>query len=796
MASIRSPFPRRRTRIRGAIATSFMVLTACPLCAQEPANPWEADGAVSLKFPNNPVSDILDVYQRLSGKVVIKDSRVFDGESLSLVTEQDVTPEEALRLMEGALQINGYILSEGDDGRSVRVMLKDADQATMSEGMTIHRSLGELPGGGTLVGYFMALKFLDPTEAGSIFANHIGLNPFGRITPVANPPGLIITESSSIIRRLEQLRTVIDIPHGEGERITDFFDLVHAEASIVAQIIQATLATRGPGAAVGRNTLTDSSPRATARSEEETPPQVVPDDRLNRIMVVARPDEFTYISSLIDQFDQPIPIGETLERRLRYVFVDEVLPVLADVLQDTGTGTTPLPGGGSITTREQPQASVQASTLTGRTRRGAQMRDVSEADPGGRADQLLEPLESNAPISVQVGKTRIIADLQANAIIAVGPRDSLNKLDDILDRLDRKPPQVYLATIIGQLDLGDGLDLGVEWLQQFEKTGDGGYASSFLTRPGLLNAVGDMRENILTETVSPLSGLNFYGQISDNVEVFIRALERSNRFKILSRPAVYAANNKKAVITSGQEVPVPTSSITDLSNTDNVRTNIDFRDVVLKLEVIPLINDNDEVTLTIAQVNDTVIGMTEVGGDQVPIIGTDRLTTTVTIPNRMTVVLGGLITETEEEDSQGIPFVSRIPVLGHAFKTSGTRKSRKELLIFIQPVVVESERELGEASYYEDLRTGIGADAYQRFPDHPDPREAWPPEDPVATGLGEESAGETGGDKAGGLSGGGSGLPPGESLEPVASQRPLQGGGDSEDRRNRRVKRAIRPDRH
>src|SRR4029434_2261236 len=103
-------------------------------------------------------------------------------------------------------------------------------------------------------------------------------------------------------------------------------------------------------------------------------------------------------------------------------------------------------------------------------------------------------------------------------------------------------------------------------------------------------------------------GLNLYGQIAEGVAVLVRALEATQRFKVLSRPAIYAANNKKAVITSGRRIPVPTSSITDLANSSNVRTNIAFQDVVLKLEVIPLINSNKEVNLTIAQVNDNVVG--------------------------------------------------------------------------------------------------------------------------------------------------------------------------------------------
>jgi type II secretory pathway component GspD/PulD (secretin) len=221
--------------------------------------------------------------------------------------------------------------------------------------------------------------------------------------------------------------------------------------------------------------------------------------------------------------------------------------------------------------------------------------------------------------------------------------------------------------------------------------------------------------------VAPLGGLNVYGQIANGVDVFIRALEGTQRFKVLSRPAIYAANNKKASITSGRRIPVPTSSITDLSNTASVRTNIAFQDVVLKLEVIPLINSDKEVNLTIAQVNDNVVGQQQIGENNVPIIATERLLTTVTVANRSTIVLGGLITENEEKATSGIPYISRIPVLGHAFKSTRTRKSRKELLIFIQPVVVEGAEEAAAVSMDEDSRTEIGGDAAKVFPDLPPP---------------------------------------------------------------------------
>ncbi|MEM7385041.1 MAG: secretin N-terminal domain-containing protein [Verrucomicrobiota bacterium] len=669
-----------------------------------------------LQFPNNPVSDILGIYELLTGKALVKDSRIFDGRSISLVTAKPVKRKEAIQLIETSLLVNGYVLSESKDGNSIRVMMKDSSQATLSEGISLFKSPEQLPEGESLVSYFLRLQHMDPTEAAGIFRNHVGLNSYGRITPVQSPTGLLITESTAIVRQLIGLQKVMDQPHKEETMTTRFIELTHAEATVVAAIVQSAVNARPNRPVRSGRTLTSGGSESMSISEALPPPQVVADDRLNRIMVVARPDDFVYITGLIAEFDQPLKAFEPYERALNYVFADEVLPVLVDVLQDTGTGSSTLPGGGSVTVRQAPQASTPASTLTGRVRRGVQTRDTSANDPGGRQDQLLDPADNGAPISVQVGKTRLIADVQANKILATGPTENIKKISKILDRLDRKPPQVYLATVIGQLSLGDDIEYGVQYLQKFREIGEGGVAGGFLTQESLRSAVGDVREGLLTNALGATRGLNVYGQISDSLDVFVNALETTNRFKVLSRPSIYALNNKKAVIASGERIPIPTSTVTDLEDTDTFRTNIEFQDVVLKLEVIPLINSDKEVTLTIAQINDTVVREQQVADNQIPVIGTERLTTTVTVPNEGTVVLGGLITESEDNTTSGIPVVSRIPIIGNAFRNTKKGKSRKELIIFIQPVVVEDHDDLSRASYGEDIRTKVGGEAYHTFP--------------------------------------------------------------------------------
>lgn len=329
-----------------------------------------------------------------------------------------------------------------------------------------------------------------------------------------------------------------------------------------------------------------------------------------------------------------------------------------------------------------------------------------------------------------INKTRIIADPLANAIIVIGPKENQDKVDQLLDKLDRKSPQVYLATVIGQLTLGDGMQFGVDYLQKFASTGsNSGVASAFLAgREDIItnNNVADMRDNLITTAIANAKGFNLYGQLGESLDVFVSALETTNNFKVLSRPSVFALNNKRAVITSGQSIPVPESSLANASSnnngTGNVTTTITYKDVVLKLEVIPLINPDGDVTLRVAQVNDTVVGNQVVAQNNVPIIGTEQIATTVTVPTGNTVVLGGLITETEKKDTEGIPVLSRIPGVGRLFREDVTSKERKELVIFIQPMVVNDDGSLQRASLREDLRTKVGEDAYKVFPDRVVPK--------------------------------------------------------------------------
>jgi type II secretion system protein D len=476
--------------------------------------------------------------------------------------------------------------------------------------------------------------------------------------------------------------------------------------------------------------------------------QLIADTRTNRILIVTRPQNMDTLRGLVQAFDQAVAAARPLEYKLRYISAGEALPVLADLLNEEQQGAGGAGGAGQQQYQQQQQGTQQnrSVNLGGGTRGsstgagsnlgggfggggggGYSPVGGSAGSVGAGQDLLQEPNEQLGPQAVAVGKTRIISDAKDNKIIVIGPPEAVQKIRILLDTLDRRPQQVYLSTVIGELTLNNETDFGVDFTQTYKKISqNAGFASSNLsstgTQAGIFNSNGqvviDPRQILGTGVVPGTQGLAIYGSITDAIRVFIRAVDTKDKLTILARPAVYTANNKRAVISSGQRVPVPGTTLSNVlttatgaaSNTAAVQATIEYEDVELRLEVIPLINSNHEVTLKIAQINDTLGANVNIAGNTVPIVNSQRLTTTVTVPSGATVVLGGLINDQIQKQVSGIPVVDELPYLGNFFKFQTNTRKRTELLVFIQPTVVESDIQTMRASLKEEKRTKVGSD--------------------------------------------------------------------------------------
>ncbi|MFM8653735.1 MAG: hypothetical protein ACKODZ_03255, partial [Verrucomicrobiota bacterium] len=169
----------------------------------------------TIQFPNNPVSDFLLVYERLKGVTLIKDaSLAAGGQNLSLTLNQPVTKEEAIRLIESTLLLNGYAFIAVDK-KTVKVINTAGGKNPRSEGVFVFTSEDELPEGEVIASYVLPLTHLAAADAVEIFNQFIVLHPYGSMVavPVANQ--VVITENSTLIRRLIEVKALVDQPAPE-----------------------------------------------------------------------------------------------------------------------------------------------------------------------------------------------------------------------------------------------------------------------------------------------------------------------------------------------------------------------------------------------------------------------------------------------------------------------------------------------------------------------------------------------------------------------------------------------------
>ena len=222
--------------------------------------------------------------------------------------------------------------------------------------------------------------------------------------------------------------------------------------------------------------------------------------------------------------------------------------------------------------------------------------------------------------------------------------------------------------------------------------------------------------------------------------LIVHALDSTGRFKVISRPMVFTSNNKKAIIASGTEIPVPTNTISSptgavIGNSISQSTTIEFKKVALQLEVVPLINSENEVSLDILQKVDSVAGSTVVDGNAIPNIATRYVRTTVSAPNNATIVLGGLIMDNKQDNRNGIPILGRLPVVGALFRNTTKSKMRTELIILMRPEVSLTKLDLYRLRQKNEDRTHFGPELEQDdCPDCPpqfDGKQLPPPDLPM-----------------------------------------------------------------
>ena len=714
---------------------------------QDLGNTKIVEDIIEPKLSGNALAGL---YRKYTGRRVIVSSAAAQAE-FSFVQEASpgdpLTYAQAAELLKKAATIENFVFVPDQQDPNLDILtLATGGIRPTGRGVDVYNETDELPEGDAVISYVMTLDYIKPAEAVNTFTQIIGqFGAFGSIAAVPNAAAVVITENTSLIRKLIDLKAEIDKPG--SVQATRFIPVRYADVTEIATVLNELLnaqqqaqTTAGvqradaPAAAAPPGVELPGAPAAASSSAgEATPVQIVPEPRTNRIFAMGRPVDLIFVEGLVREFDIPTSEKTFLRRKLRFLTVSEFLPIAGDALtrafSGTGEGGTAGSTTGGRSSGRSTATGTNRATQTSSGAGGSSSRLGDNNSFGGSSSfgggsssfgggsrgsgaSLGDPNASSAPESMLVGRTLLVADNITNSIVAQGPPSALEIIERLLDQIDVKPDQVMISTVIGQLTLNDTSETGLDYLV---RSGDvvgragGGFGP-------ILPIIPTVPSNDDFPGSLPGGGLRAYGTIGD-VSIFMKALQSNTDFTVLSRPSIFTANNQKGIISSGERIAIPTEGGTSTS-TFSSGTRIQYQDVVLKLEVIPLVNSDNEITMQIALLNDEQSGNqiiegagTNGGNLTVPRIITREILTTATVPNNHTIVLGGLIITKDNTTKSGIPILGDIPYVGRLFSSNQNVQDRTELMIFIQPSVVNNARSLDGVQADMDARYNVSGDS-------------------------------------------------------------------------------------
>jgi general secretion pathway protein D len=485
-----------------------------------------------------------------------------------------------------------------------------------------------------LVTQLIPLKFASPDEMKTVLAPFISKNSI--MISYAATNTLIITDVLSNIKRIQGIIEKIDV-EGTGE-IISVIPLQYAGAETMSKSLTSIFKTSAP-----------KSAKDTSSSIV-----IVSDARTNSILTLASEVDTLKIKDLIKLLDKETPRGEGSFHI--YYLQNANAEDLAKVL--TSIPTT--------------SKSVSTTTSTGATTAAT---------------------ATNTPI-VLSNNIQILADKATNSLIVNAGKDDYLVLEDIIKKLDITRKMVYIEALIMEISMSKEFNLGVQWYGA-KKTGSVNgtdiysFASSS-TGTSLIDSSGDlslpsgMSLGILGDTIT-VGSLTF-----PSIQAFIQAYNSNSAVHILSTPQVTALNNEEATIKVTDKVPTLKSKETT-STTSNDYSNYEYQDVGVTLVITPQINQDRFVKLKIDQTVSQVKSQTVVG---LPTILSREAKTTIMIKDAQTIVIGGLIEETNDNTNYKVPILGSIPLVGYLFRSKTESMDKKNLYIFITPHIIENTSEV------------------------------------------------------------------------------------------------------
>jgi general secretion pathway protein D len=629
---------------RLTLALVLVTMTAAPALAQEPPKP---ENMVEVDWNGVTIENLIVMVANMTGKVFVYDREALKAKPPVTLSRSMTVPESGIYpLFETVIEANLLALVpkklEVEAGKPpVEVIQVIKREEGAKKPVEIFFDGGTMPGRDMMATLVITLKY---ASARDILAPAQALLSDPRnVLASETLNSIIITDYALNLKRIWGIIQMID--RRQPDIVLEVLPLRYASATEMERQLNTLLQTL----------LRAQPPRPGVPVAQQEQVSVSSDFRTNSLIALALPDRMVQIKELVAKLDiQPDRTPTNLHvYRLKHARAETLATVLQSIF-----------GGGTTTTQPRPGS-------------GQPARGAEAALPGGAA----------APPNQQI-QISITADVQNNALLIVANPEVWEGMESFIAELDKRRPQVIIETAIVEITGNDQFDLGVE-LADAGTPADGRTRGFGNTNFGL-GTLTDTDGDSIPDVKIPNTGLQgitagLFRGAAGKIPVLLHALSQKTKLNVLSLPQVTTNDNEAATLTVNEIVTTATTTTTTgiVTTTPGATTQAG-----ITLKVTPHISSDNylqlEVDLQVSQFQARPTADSTVP----PPITNRSVVSKVTLPNTYTVVIGGLVRDTERETITGIPILEDIPLLGAVFQRKVTDNDKTTLYLFITPIIL------------------------------------------------------------------------------------------------------------
>ena len=658
-----------------------------PPAAQEGGEPeFDPDGGVVNLQSGMSLEDMVKTISEITSEVYLLGEEIKDKKVVIITPQGGFTRENAFRLFEILLDMNGYSVI-GING--VNKIVKKKGIKTEILPLRLEDDPGE-----SSQRYVMRLINLRSVEAKGLSKVLRPLvSKYGTVKAYEPSNTLVIIDNEDNVNKVAEVVQSFDY-----DKKIEFVKVENTDAASVMLKLVEIFNPRGKK--TSKKSLKTDSDGYLSGSSKLLGFTAIADQRTNSIIVVARAGDMSLIKETIGVLDVE---SEHAERDVYVIGVknadaEQIMEVLGNLFSEGAAGRS----GGSVAASRRDRTGGGSSAALGGSR-----GDVGGLGSGGRNIDRSSPAGGGSVVISVADGFRITSDPATNSVIVVGSAAQHRMVRRVVEKLDVRRRQVFVEAAILEVgldnlhSLGGNFSLGL----RIENDNLGFVGQQVPGVPSLLGSAASSQN--IASVAGSLSGL-FLGVVGEEIDVdgsgplpalpsfsaVFQALNSVTDVNVLSTPSIITTDNETAEIVVADVIPFPTGSTVGTSGV-TVQT-IERLPVGIRLNITPQISDGDYLNLNIVtEVSSTREAPSGLNTAQFGIATTTRSAdSSVIVKNGQTLVIGGLVQDREEVLQNKTPLLGDIPVLGNLFKFKRNQRRKLNLMILLTPRIVETENDM------------------------------------------------------------------------------------------------------